>query len=41
VVAASGDTGALSDEGPPRQVRLPASDPHLVPLLAHTARSGA
>jgi subtilase family serine protease len=27
VVAASGDTGALSDQGPPRQVSLPASDP--------------
>jgi len=27
VVAASGDTGALSDLGPPRQVSLPASDP--------------
>jgi subtilase family serine protease len=27
VVASSGDTGALSDNGPPRQVSLPASDP--------------
>jgi subtilase family serine protease len=27
VVASSGDTGALSDQGPPRQVSLPASDP--------------
>jgi subtilase family serine protease len=27
VVAASGDTGAISDDGPPRQVSLPASDP--------------
>ncbi len=27
VVAASGDTGAISDNGPPRQVSLPASDP--------------
>ncbi len=27
VVASSGDTGAISDEGPPRQVSLPASDP--------------
>ena len=27
VVASSGDTGALSDLGPPRQVSLPASDP--------------
>jgi subtilase family serine protease len=26
-VAASGDTGAISDNGPPRQVSLPASDP--------------
>ena len=26
-VASSGDTGAISDEGPPRQVSLPASDP--------------
>jgi subtilase family serine protease len=26
VVAASGDTGAISDSGPPRQVSLPASD---------------
>ena len=27
VVASSGDTGAVSDNGPPRQVSLPASDP--------------
>jgi subtilase family serine protease len=27
VVAASGDGGAISDQGPPRQVSLPASDP--------------
>jgi Domain of unknown function (DUF5753)/Subtilase family/Helix-turn-helix len=27
VVASSGDTGAVSDQGPPRQVSLPASDP--------------
>jgi subtilase family serine protease len=27
VVAASGDTGAISDAGPPRQVSMPASDP--------------
>ncbi len=27
VVAASGDTGAISDLGPPQQVSLPASDP--------------
>jgi subtilase family serine protease len=27
VVASSGDTGAISDDGPPRQVSLPASDP--------------
>jgi subtilase family serine protease len=27
VVASSGDTGAISDQGPPRQVSLPASDP--------------
>jgi subtilase family serine protease len=27
VVASSGDTGAISDNGPPRQVSLPASDP--------------
>jgi len=27
VVASSGDTGAISDLGPPRQVSLPASDP--------------
>jgi subtilase family serine protease len=27
VVAASGDTGAISDDGPPVQVSLPASDP--------------
>jgi subtilase family serine protease len=27
VVAASGDTGVISDNGPPRQVSLPASDP--------------
>jgi subtilase family serine protease len=26
-IASSGDTGAISDEGPPRQVSLPASDP--------------
>jgi subtilase family serine protease len=27
VVASSGDTGAISDQGPPKQVSLPASDP--------------
>jgi subtilase family serine protease len=27
VIASSGDTGALSDQGPPRQVNMPASDP--------------
>ncbi len=27
VVASSGDTGVISDNGPPRQVSLPASDP--------------
>jgi subtilase family serine protease len=27
VVASSGDTGAISDNGPPKQVSLPASDP--------------
>jgi subtilase family serine protease len=27
VAASSGDTGAISDNGPPRQVSLPASDP--------------
>jgi subtilase family serine protease len=27
VVASSGDTGTVSDQGPPRQVSLPASDP--------------
>ena len=27
VVAASGDTGPISDQGPPRQVSLPAADP--------------
>jgi subtilase family serine protease len=27
VVASSGDTGAISDDGPPRQVSLPACDP--------------
>jgi subtilase family serine protease len=27
VVAASGDTGPISDQGPPRQVSMPASDP--------------
>jgi subtilase family serine protease len=27
VVASSGDSGALSDQGPPRQVNMPASDP--------------
>jgi subtilase family serine protease len=27
VVASSGDTGVLSDNGPPKQVSLPASDP--------------
>ncbi|MEN3359839.1 MAG: hypothetical protein V7637_3821 [Mycobacteriales bacterium] len=27
IVASSGDTGAISDDGPPRQVSLPASDP--------------
>ena len=27
VVASSGDTGAISDDGPPRQVSMPASDP--------------
>jgi subtilase family serine protease len=27
VVASSGDTGAISDQSPPRQVSLPASDP--------------
>ncbi len=27
VVASSGDTGAISDQGPPRQISLPASDP--------------
>jgi subtilase family serine protease len=27
VIASSGDTGAISDDGPPRQVSMPASDP--------------
>jgi subtilase family serine protease len=27
VVASSGDTGAVSDEGPPKEVSMPASDP--------------
>ena len=27
VVASSGDTGVVSDDGPPKQVSLPASDP--------------
>jgi subtilase family serine protease len=27
VVASTGDTGAISDQGPPRQVSMPASDP--------------
>jgi subtilase family serine protease len=27
VLASSGDTGAISDQGPPRQVSLPAADP--------------
>ncbi len=27
VVASSGDTGAISDQGPPKQVSMPASDP--------------
>jgi subtilase family serine protease len=36
VVASSGDTGAISDDGPPRQVSLPASDP-LVLAVGGTA----
>jgi subtilase family serine protease len=35
-VAASGDTGAISDDGPPRQVSMPASDP-LVLAVGGTA----
>ncbi len=30
VVASSGDTGVISDNGPPKQVSLPASDPLLL-----------
>jgi subtilase family serine protease len=40
VVASSGDTGAVSDEGPPRQVSMPASDP-LVLAVGGTALDAA
>ncbi len=40
VVASSGDTGAISDKGPPRQVSLPASDP-LVLGVGGTALSAS
>jgi subtilase family serine protease len=40
VVASSGDTGAIADDGPPRQVSLPASDP-LVLAVGGTALSAA
>jgi len=40
VVASSGDTGAISDDGPPVQVSLPASDP-LVLAVGGTALSAA
>ena len=36
IVASSGDTGAIADDGPPRQVSLPASDP-LVLAVGGTA----
>jgi subtilase family serine protease len=36
VVASTGDTGAISDQGPPKQVSLPASDP-LVLAVGGTA----
>ena len=40
VVASSGDTGAISDDGPPRQVSMPASDP-LVLAVGGTALDAA
>lgn len=40
VVASSGDTGAIADDGPPRQVSLPASDP-LVLAVGGSALSAA
>jgi subtilase family serine protease len=40
VVASSGDTGAIADDGPPRQVSLPASDP-LMLAVGGTALSAA
>ncbi|MGH3251641.1 MAG: S53 family peptidase [Trebonia sp.] len=40
VVASSGDTGAIADDGPPRQVSLPASDP-LVLAVGGTTLSAA
>ncbi len=40
VVASSGDTGAIADDGPPRQVSLPASHP-LVLAVGGTALSAA
>jgi len=40
VVASSGDTGTISDKGPPRQVSLPASDP-LVLGVGGTALSAS
>ncbi len=40
IVASSGDTGAIADDGPPRQVSLPASDP-LVLAVGGTALSAA
>ncbi len=44
-VAASGDSGALSDNGPPREVSLPSSDPLVLgvggTILAANSSSGA
>ncbi len=44
-VAASGDSGALSDNGPPREVSLPASDPLVLgvggTILTANSSSGA
>ncbi len=45
VVASSGDSGAVSDEGPPKQISLPASDPAVLAVggttLAANPKTGA
>jgi hypothetical protein len=40
VVASSGDTGAISDQGPPEQVSLPASDPLVLAVGGTAPASG-